>query len=118
MIKLIHIIFIFSSFASFTSRFALSIFKPAILQKKIVKIAPHIIDTLLLISGATLVFQGNWLEGEFGWILSKFILLLAYIVFGVMAMRCKGPKRWLAFVGAIACFIYIFIIAITKNGFI
>ena len=118
MIKLIHLIFIFSSFASFTGRFALSVFKPYILQIKIVKIVPHIIDTLLLISGATLVFQGNWLEGEFGWILSKIILLLAYIVFGVMAMRCKGTKRWLAFVAAITCFIYIFIIAITKNGFV
>ena len=118
MIKLIHIIFIFSSFVSFSARFGLSVFKPDILQKKIVKIVPHIIDTFLLISGVALVFQGNWLENEYGWILSKFILLLCYIVFGVMAMRCNGAKRWLSFTCAIACFIYIFIIAITKNGFI
>ena len=118
MIKSIHIIFIFISFASFFSRFALSIFKPELLQKKIIKIAPHIIDTLLLISGVTLVFQGNWLAGDFGWILSKIILLISYILLAVMAMRLKGSKRWFAFAAAVACYVYIFIIAISKHGFI
>jgi len=118
MIKLIHIVFIFSSFISFTGRIALSVFKPSLLQNKLIKIAPHVIDTLLLLSGITLVVQGNWLAGEFGWILSKFILLVAYIGFGVMAMRCSGIKRWIAFAAAVACFISIFIIAITKQGFI
>lgn len=118
MIKLIHIIFILSSFISFTGRIGLSVFKPSLLQNKLVKVAPHVIDTILLLSGITLVIQGNWLEGEFGWIISKFILLLGYIGLGVIAMRFTGPKRWIAFVAAIACFISIFIIAITKNGFI
>lgn len=118
MIKLIHLIFIFTSFISFISRFSLSFLKPDILTNKVLKIAPHVIDTILLISGFTLVIQGNWMEGEHGWIISKFILLLAYIVFGVMAMRCKGSKRWIAFIAALSCFIYIFVIAITKQGFI
>ncbi|MCK4841469.1 MAG: SirB2 family protein [Methylococcales bacterium] len=118
MIKLIHIIFIFTSFISFFSRVTLSVFKPAILQNKIIKIAPHVIDTILLVSGIVLVIQGNWLDGEFGWILSKFILLLCYIILGVMAMRLNGAKRWVAFAGAIACYVYIFIIAISKTGFI
>jgi uncharacterized membrane protein SirB2 len=118
MIKLIHIVFIFSSFISFSGRMLISIIKPELLQNKFIKIAPHIIDTLLLISGITLVFQGNWLAGEYGWITSKLILLLGYIGFGVMAMRLKGINRWVAFFAAITCFIAIFITAITKNGFI
>ena len=118
MLKLIHFIFIISSFVSFVSRMGISVLKPEMLQNKIIKIAPHVIDTLLLISGVALVFQGNWLAGEFGWIISKFILLLVYIVFGVMAMRCSGLKRWVAFIAAIACYIGIFVIAITKNGFV
>jgi len=118
MIKTIHLIFIFSSFISFTARIAISVFKPLLLQNKVIKIAPHIIDTILLLSGITLVLQGNWLDGDYGWILSKFILLLGYIGFGVMAMRFKGIKRWIAFIAAVTCFIAIFITAITKNGFI
>jgi uncharacterized membrane protein SirB2 len=118
MIKLIHLIFIFSSLISFSGRMALSVFKPTLLQNKFIKIAPHVIDTLLLLSGITLVIQGNWLDGEFGWIISKLILLLGYIGFGVMAMRFTGIKRWIAFAAAFGCFIAIFITAITKNGFI
>jgi len=118
MIKLVHLIFIFSSLISFVSRIGLSVFKPALLQNKIVKIAPHVIDTFLLLSGITLVIQGNWLDAESGWILSKIILLFAYVGFGVMAMRMKDSKRWIAFAAAIICFVSIFIIAITKNGFI
>ncbi len=82
------------------------------------KITPHIIDTILLVSGIALVIQGRWLEGEFDWIQSKFILLLCYIVLGVIAMRFYGIKRWLAFTGAITCYVLIFIIAITKNSFV
>jgi uncharacterized membrane protein SirB2 len=118
MIKLIHIIFIFTAFVSFIGRFSLSFLKPDIVQNKIAKIVPHVIDTILLLSGFSLVIQGNWLEGEYGWIISKLILLLGYIAFGIMAMRCKGSKRWLAFFAAIACFVYIFIIAVTKQGYI
>jgi uncharacterized membrane protein SirB2 len=118
MIKLIHVIFILTSFVSFIGRIALSEFKPEVLQKKIVKIAPHVIDTILLLSGIGLVIQGRWMDGEYGWIESKVILLVCYIVLGVVAMRLNGVKRWLAFVGAIACYGLILSIAVTKNGFI
>lgn len=118
MIKLIHIIFILTSAVSFIGRIMLAEFKPEILQKKIVKIAPHVIDTILFLSGIGLVVQGSWMNAEHGWIVSKVILLLCYIILGVVAMRLSGIKRWLAFTGAIACYGLIFSIAITKNGFI
>lgn len=118
MFKLLHIVFIFASLASFVGRVALSEFKAELLQTKLFKVAPHIIDTLLLLSGVILVFQGDWFSREWGWIASKFLLLLAYIVFGVITMHGSGIKRWLAFVAAIACFASIFVIAISKQGFI
>nr|WP_305909284.1 SirB2 family protein [Methylomarinum sp. Ch1-1]MDP4522185.1 SirB2 family protein [Methylomarinum sp. Ch1-1] len=93
-------------------------FNAELLQRKLFKIAPHIIDTLLLLSGIALVFQGNWLAGEYGWIISKLIVLVLYIAFAIMTMRSSGNKRWLAFAAAVASFILIFVIAITKQGFI
>ena len=79
----IHIIFVLLSFISFVARVALSEFKPEILTAKIFKIAPHVIDTLLLLSGITLVFNGNWIaSGNYGWIISKFM------VFGLYWLRC------------------------------
>ncbi|WP_031434786.1 SirB2 family protein [Methylomarinum vadi] len=118
MLKFFHILFVFGSLASFTGRVALSQFKPEVLQAKLLKVAPHVIDTLLLLSGIILVFQGNWLEGNYGWITSKFILLLFYVFFGVITMRSTGGKRWMAFAAAIGCFALIFTIAISKQGFV
>ena len=117
MIKL-HMLFILLSVGSFISRIMLAEFKPEILRARVLKIAPHIIDTILLLSGITLVFQGNWMAGEYGWIMTKLVMLIAYIGFGVMAMRSTGIKRWGAFVMALACFGYIISVAVTKHGFI
>ncbi len=118
MLKALHLVFIFSSLASFVGRVLLSEFKPEVLQHRLSKIAPHVLDTLLLLSGVALILMGNWLDREFGWIISKFLLLLLYIGLGVICMHNRGTKRWLAFAGALACFGYIFVIAITKQGFV
>ena len=118
MIKSIHMLFILLSVGSFISRIMLAEFKPEILHAKVLKIAPHVIDTILLLSGITLVFQGNWMTGEYGWIMTKLVMLIAYIGFGVVAMRSTGIKRWGAFVLALTCFGYIISVAVTKHGFI
>lgn len=118
MLKSLHMLFILLSVGGFIARIMLAQFKPVCLQAKIAKIAPHVIDTILLLSGIGLVFQGNWMAGEYGWILSKLVMLFAYIGFGVMAMRTTGFKRWAAFLLALASFGYILAIAISKHGFI
>ncbi|MGZ8903671.1 MAG: SirB2 family protein [Methylobacter sp.] len=116
MIKIFHLTFVLISIFSFTGRIILSEIQPEILKRKALKIAPHIIDTLLLISGLILAIQGQWSSGEHGWIIGKLFGLVAYIGLGVAAMRNRGTVRWLAFAGAIACFAYIGIVAVTKDA--
>ncbi|NOT86366.1 MAG: SirB2 family protein [Methylococcaceae bacterium] len=118
MLKSLHVVLIFLSLASYIGRILLAEFKPEALHNKLSKIAPHVLNTLLIISGVALILMNGWLDGEFGWIISKFILLLVYIALGIMSMHNTGLKRWLLFAGALACFVGIFIIAITKHGFI
>jgi uncharacterized membrane protein SirB2 len=116
MIKTLHLTFILLSVFSFVGRVILSETHPAILKQKLFKIAPHIIDTALLLSGITLIFQGGWLSSDYGWIIAKIIALLGYIGLGVVVMHNRGTVRWLAFIGAMACFVYIGIVAVTKNA--
>ena len=117
MIKIFHLTFILLSISTFVGRVILSETHPAILKQKALKIAPHVIDSLLLLSGITLIFQGEWLSTEYGWIIAKIIALIGYIGLGVIVMRNRGSIRWLAFSGAMACFAYIGIVAVTKNPF-
>ncbi len=116
--KHLHLLFVVLTISSFVIRLLLAEFKPEILQNKALKILPHIIDTVLLLSGLALVFQGNWLDGDFGWIISKIVLLVAYVGLGVVAMHSLGLKRWIAGAGAIAAFVTIGMIAVTKHGLI
>lgn len=113
----IHITLVIISIVSFISRVLLLEIKPDLLKNKAIKISPHIIDTLLLLSGILLVVQGQWLSSEYGWIISKLFILTVYIGLGFVVMRSQGNKRWLAFAGAIVCYAYILVVAITKQSF-
>jgi len=115
MIKMLHMIFILLSISSFVGRVYLAEKQPDMLEQKWIKIGPHIINSLLLITGFTLIFQGSWLSGEYGWIVAKIIALLGYIGLGLVAIKSQGDLRWKAFAGALVCFVYIGIVAVSKN---
>ncbi|MDO9105405.1 MAG: SirB2 family protein [Methylovulum sp.] len=115
MIKILHLTFILMSVVSFVGRVIISETQPALLKQKLFKIAPHIIDSALLLSGIALVFQGQWLSTEHGWIIAKLCALVVYIGLSIVVMRNRGTTRWLAFSGAMLCFAYIGIVAVTKN---
>lgn len=115
MIKHIHMTFVLLSFISFTGRMILSEINPFALKQKWLKITPHVIDTILLLSGVILAVKGAWFSTDYSWIIAKIVVLLAYIGLGIVAMRSQGKFRWLAFIGAIGCFTYIAAIAVTKQ---
>ena len=118
MIKTFHLIFILLSISSFVGRIYLAEKRPEMLEQKWIKIGPHVINSLLLLTGFTLVFQGSWLSAEYGWIVAKLIALVAYVGLGIVAIKSQGELRWKAFAGALACFVYIAVVAVTKNAFI
>ena len=64
-------------------------------QYKILKIAPHIIDTLLLLSGATVVYaytsEGVYTVSELSWLLGKFLFIVLYIIFAAKAFKKDQP---------------------------
>ena len=89
----------------------------SILQQQWVKIAPHVIDTLLLASAITLAIQLKISPLSAPWLMSKIIALLLYISLGTIAIK-RGKTRtvrlsaWLAAQGV---FFYIVSVALTHN---
>lgn len=87
------------------------------LQLKVTRIAPHIIDTLFLLSGIALVSMLHLNAFSEPWLLAKFAGLIVYIVLGTFAIK-RGPTlqiRIVAFVGALAVFAYIVGVALAKS---
>jgi uncharacterized membrane protein SirB2 len=87
------------------------------LSLKVVRIAPHVIDTLFLLSGIALVSILQLNAFSESWLLAKFAGLIGYIVLGAVAIK-RGPTlqiRVIAFVGALSLFAYITGVALTKS---
>jgi uncharacterized membrane protein SirB2 len=91
-----------------------------LLQAKWVRIAPHIVDTLLLASAIGLAAWSQQYPGQQPWLTAKLGALFGYIVLGSIALkrgRSKG-QRLAALAGALALFAYIVLVATTKRTFI
>ncbi|AEG01235.1 SirB2 family protein [Methylomonas methanica] len=117
MLKHIHLLFVALVTFGFLGRVALAQYRPEMLQQKWIKLSPHILAGLLLLTGIGLVFQGNWLANSYGWIVAKLILMFVFIGLGLMTMREQGQKRWIAFGAALFCLFYIVKVAFTKQAF-
>jgi len=87
------------------------------LQLKVIKILPHIVDTIFLLSGIALIVTLNLPVLSQNWLLAKFVALVAYIVLGTIALgRGKTMRsRTTAFVLALVTFAYIAGVALSKS---
>ena len=87
------------------------------LQLRAVRILPHIVDTVFLLSGIALIVTLNLAVLSQDWLLMKFVALVAYIVLGAIALgRGKTMQsRTTAFVLALATFAYIAGVALSKS---
>ncbi len=115
MIKTLHITFALLTVVGFIMRAGWSYSASDMLQQKWVRIAPHIVDTLLLILGVTLAFglPGGALQG---WLGAKLFALLLYIGFGVMTLRGSGAMKHIGVIGAFTCVGYIFLVAFSRQA--
>ena len=87
------------------------------LRKKWVRIAPHVIDTLLLGAGIGLAIRIQQYPFVQGWLTAKVLALIAYIVVGAIGLKYGKTRkiRIAAWLGAIAIFGYIVLVALTHQ---
>ena len=87
------------------------------LQQRWVKIAPHIIDTILLASALTMAVWSSQYPFAQNWLTAKLFALIAYILLGTVALKRGKTKtvRTAAFVAALAVFGYIVKVALTRQ---
>lgn len=116
MIKLIHIGTAFISISFFIVR-AFWVFRDsAMMNKKWVKIVPHINDTILLITAIMLAVTIQQYPFVEAWLTAKFIALIFYIIFGMFALkRAKKKKnKIIFFILSLLTFSYIVGVALTR----
>lgn len=113
-VKLIHIGAAYLTIAGFIARAMLSIYQSTILANKAVKILPHVVDTILILSGVSLIITTGFYPIRFSWMTVKLILVVAYIASGFYVMKF-AKTRGQKILGIFLCLAIIgYILAIAK----
>lgn len=118
LIKHLHMTTAVLSIAFFLVRAWWSVRETAVLQRRWVRILPHVNDTLLLVLGVMLMTMLSMWPQHHPWLAAKLLALLGYILLGTVAIkRGRTPlSRGLAALGAVALFAYIMGAAVTKDA--
>ena len=117
LLKYLHVTCVVLSISGFLVRGVWMMQESPWLKKKWVRVAPHIIDTILLVSAILLAMQIQQYPFVQNWLTAKVLALLAYIVIGAIGLKYGSTKKirvsaWLA---AIAIFVYIVLVALTRQ---
>ena len=116
-IKLIHVSSVIVSYLLFSLRSMWMLQGSAAKRQRWVKVMPHVVDTVLLISAITLAIRIDQDPIHNSWLSAKVVGLLLYIVLGMTALKYGKTRktRILALIAAQAVFLYIVLVALTKN---
>ena len=117
LVKHVHVACAALSIAGFVLRGALMTRDSALLQAKFARVAPHVVDTLLLVSAILLSWQSAQYPFAQGWLTAKLVALIAYIGLGTVALKRGRTKnvRVVAFGLAVLVFAYIVSVALTRD---
>jgi len=116
-LKAVHIGCAILSISGFALRGILMLADSPLLAARFARVAPHVVDTVLLASAlwlAALIGQYPFVQG---WLTAKVLALIAYIVLGTVALkRARGKAaRAIAFALALGTAAYIVSVALTRD---
>ena len=113
LVKYLHLTTIGISFSGFLLRVYWRYRSPAMLQHRLVRIAPHVNDSLLLFSGIGLTLIVHQYPFTHNWLTAKLLLLLVYIVSGSVALKTRYSRNasLLALLLAVSAFCSMLLIA-------
>lgn len=119
----LHIVAVGTTIVLFVTRFYWLCTQSPLLQRRWVRVVPHVNDTLLLLTGVALIIINGFspFSEEQSWLTTKLFGVIIYILLGHVALgrrRRSLSLRWVAFVLALTCFFLIAQVAITKLAFL
>lgn len=117
MLKAVHLACVVASYALFFTRGVWMMRESALLHTRWVKIVPHVIDTVLLLSAIAMAVMIRQYPFVHGWLTAKIVGLVIYIGLGMVALRYGKTRqtRIAAWIAAQAVFLYIVAVALTRS---
>lgn len=116
-LKHLHVTTVALSFGLFALRGIWMLVESAQLQRRWVRIAPHVIDSVLLASAIGLTVTLRQYPFVQGWLTAKVLGLILYIILGGIALKHGATKtiRVATWIAALVVFGYIVSVAVTHS---
>ena len=117
LIKQTHVACAALSYAGFFVRGVWMLRGSALLERRWVRVLPHVVDTLLLASAIALAVLLKQYPLAHAWLTAKGVALVFYIGLGMLALRPgrARPLRIAAWVAAQGVFLYIVWVALKRS---
>ncbi|KAF0806706.1 invasion gene expression up-regulator, SirB [Alcanivorax xiamenensis] len=117
LIKHLHMTLAALSLGLFVLRAGWSVTESPMLRRRWVRVTPHLVDTLLLILGVTLMVLLRAWPHQTPWLAAKLLALVAYIGLGTMAIkRGTTPARRAGYaLAAVLIFLYMVGVAVRHH---
>ena len=81
---------------------------------RLIRVLPHVIDTLLLSTGIWLAWLLALSPWEVDWLGFKLLALLCYIIMGTLAMKKTTALQWMSYLLATLAVLYMLWVATHK----
>lgn len=109
MIKSLHIACAYLTGLGFVLRGLLILQASSSAQHRLMKILPHIIDSILFTTGLAMVVSWSLWPSQQPWLATKLLVLLLYIGFGMLMIRwgTTARRRTAGLLGGLCCYLYI-----------
>jgi len=116
-LKWLHVSCVIASGTGFLARAALMLADSPLLQARFVRVAPHVVDTVLLAAAVAMAVLLRLSPLAHPWLAAKITGLIAFIVLGTIALRHGRTKRMrvVALLAALLAFGYIVGIALQRD---
>ena len=86
-LKLVHVVAVTLSLTGFVLRGATMLVGSPWLERRVVRVLPHVVDTVLLVSGVALALAVPFNPLHQPWLAAKLLALPLYVVLGALALR-------------------------------
>jgi uncharacterized membrane protein SirB2 len=118
ILKTVHVTAALISISGFVLRCWWMLQESPRLNMRWVKIAPHTVDTILLVSAIMLALRIHQYPLTSTWLTAKVLALLVYIGLGMVALRFGKTQntRAVAAVLAVLVFTYMVAVAVTRSA--
>ncbi len=116
-VKYVHVISVVLSLTGFFLRGILMMRDSPLLGARWIRVVPHINDTVLLVAALSLAAMSGQYPFVVGWVTAKVLGVIAYIIFGVLALRDASTRRMriICWFASLAVFGWIVSVALTRQ---